>query len=177
MTWTEFEAMGGAIGGWQRGDGDRLALVLHGGPGMTDYTEDLADEVAAGMGAGSRVVRYQQRGLTPSTLAGPFTVAQAVDDLIAVLDHLGAANGMLVGHSWGGHLAMHAACAHPERVSGLKQDEPSEEEESAANCDDGPSGRSGLNFPHATLRDPYCTHCRGWRAGIGRCATSLQWHH
>ena len=119
MTWTEFEAMGGAIRGWQRGDGDTLALVLHGGPGMTDYTEDLADEVAAGMGAGSRIVRYQQRGLSPSTLAGPFTVAQAVDDLIAVLDHLGAADGLLVGHSWGGHLAMHAACAHPERVSGL----------------------------------------------------------
>jgi proline iminopeptidase len=119
MSWTEFAVDGGAIGGWQRGDGDTLALVLHGGPGMSDYTEDLAEEVVAGMGAGSRVVRYQQRGLTPSTLEGPFTVARSVDDLIAVLDHLGAADAILVGHSWGGHLAMHAACARPERVSGL----------------------------------------------------------
>jgi proline iminopeptidase len=119
MSWSEFETSGGAIGGWQRGDGDTLAVVLHGGPGMTDYTEDLADEVAAGMGAGSRVVRYQQRGFAPSHLEGPFTVAQGVDDLFAVLDRFEREQALLVGHSWGGHLAMHAACARPERVSGL----------------------------------------------------------
>lgn len=119
MSWTEFETSGGAIGGWQRGDGDTVALVLHGGPGLSDYTEDLADEVVAGIGAGSRVVRYQQRGFAPSDLDGPFTVAQFVADLFAVLDRFECERALLVGHSWGGHLAMHAACAQPGRVSGL----------------------------------------------------------
>ncbi len=119
MSWTGFETSDGAIGGWQRGDGEAVAIVLHGGPGLSDYTEDLADEVAAGMGAGSRVVRYQQRGFAPSTLDGPFTVAQNVDDLFAVLDRFESEQALLVGHSWGGHLAMHAACAQPGRVSGL----------------------------------------------------------
>jgi proline iminopeptidase len=119
MSWTAFATSGGAIGGWQRGDGDTVAMVLHGGPGLSDYTEDLADEVATGMGSGSRVVRYQQRGFAPSDLEGPFTVAQHVDDLFAVLDRFETERAVLVGHSWGGHLAMHAACAQPGRVSGL----------------------------------------------------------
>ena len=36
-----------------------------------------------------------------------------------MLDHLGWDRAWLIGHSWGGHLAMHIAVAHPERVAGL----------------------------------------------------------
>jgi pimeloyl-ACP methyl ester carboxylesterase len=36
-----------------------------------------------------------------------------------LLDKLGWERAWLVGHSWGGHLAMHIAVAHPERVTGL----------------------------------------------------------
>jgi pimeloyl-ACP methyl ester carboxylesterase len=116
-TWAEFDANGTT--GWLKGDGELLALVLHGGPGLTDYTEALADEVFAGGDGRLRVARYQQRGLKPSTLAGPFTVRQLVTDLVAVVGHLGAEAAVLVGHSWGGHLAMHAAVAAPDRVAAL----------------------------------------------------------
>ena len=35
------------------------------------------------------------------------------------MDEIGAAKVWLVGHSWGGHLAMHVAGAHPDRLLGL----------------------------------------------------------
>jgi pimeloyl-ACP methyl ester carboxylesterase len=64
-------------------------------------------------------VLHQQRGLEPSTVEGPLDVERHVDDAMAVLDHLGWKRAWLIGHSWGGHLAMHLAVAHPRRVLGL----------------------------------------------------------
>ena len=61
----------------------------------------------------------QQRGVAPSTLEGPRDVETHVADSIAVLDYLGWDRAWVIGHSWGGHLAMHIAVAHPERVLGL----------------------------------------------------------
>jgi pimeloyl-ACP methyl ester carboxylesterase len=61
----------------------------------------------------------QQRGLEPSTLEGPRDIDTHVADEIAVLDHLGWGRAWLMGHSWGGLLAMHLAVAHPDRVNGL----------------------------------------------------------
>lgn len=121
MTWIPFSAPapGGDLQGWQRGDGERLVVVLHGGPGLTDYTEALGDEVAAGGGDDVLVVRYQQRGQAPSVPDGPFSVERFVDDVLAVIDAADATSAVLVGHSWGGHLALLAAVAHPDRVDGL----------------------------------------------------------
>jgi pimeloyl-ACP methyl ester carboxylesterase len=105
---------GGVVTGWTTGDGPPV-LILHGGPGLSDYTAPLADELAGGF----RVLRYQQRGLAPSVVAGPFSVEQHVADAVAVLDAAGAGRAYVVGHSWGGHLAMHLAVRHPGRVLGL----------------------------------------------------------
>lgn len=117
--WQDFRTGAGTIGGWIRGRGDVLAVCLHGGPGMTDYTESLADEVLGSVPGLIRVARFQQRGFEPSTTGGPFTVERAVGDVIDVLDALGAATAILVGHSWGAHLALHVAVTAPERVDGL----------------------------------------------------------
>jgi pimeloyl-ACP methyl ester carboxylesterase len=119
MTWTAFDVPTAGVAGHVRGDGDQLAVVLHGGPGLTDYTQGCADEVYDGGDGQLRVARYQQRGQAPSSTEGPLTVAQLVEDLVAVIDHFGADRAIVVGHSWGGHLAMHAAVAAPERVAGL----------------------------------------------------------
>jgi pimeloyl-ACP methyl ester carboxylesterase len=51
-------------------------------PGLSDYTAPLAAELADAFG----VIRYQQRGLAPSTTPGPFSIGQHVADAIAVLD-------------------------------------------------------------------------------------------
>src|SRR5262245_31944648 len=114
MSETEFvvEVPGGKIVGWQSGDGSP-ALVLHGGP-MTDYTATLTALLPP-----LRTVRYQQRGLPPSTLAQPYAIEAHVADALAVLDALDIERAWVIGHSWGGHLAMHLAAARPDRVLGL----------------------------------------------------------
>ena len=106
-------ADGGEIGGWDAGDGP-AALILHGGPGLSDYTEGLAAELSGLF----RSIRYQQRGLPPTSVGGTATIEAHIADALAVLDGLGIEQAWAVGHSWGGHLAMHLAVAAPERLLG-----------------------------------------------------------
>lgn len=103
----------GPIAGSASGQGPAL-LFLHGGPGLSDYADLLAPELG-----GWRTIHYQQRGLAPSTVAGPFTVERNVADAIAVLDARDVDRAVVVGHSWGVHLALQLAVTHPERVAGL----------------------------------------------------------
>ena len=61
---------GGLLGGWLAGAGPPV-LLLHGGPGLSfEYLDELGDELATDF----RLAAYQQRGLEPSTLNGPFTI-------------------------------------------------------------------------------------------------------
>jgi pimeloyl-ACP methyl ester carboxylesterase len=71
-----------------------------------------------------RVAIFQQRGLEPSTVEGPFTIARAIDDVACVLDALGWSVALAVGHSWGGHLGLRFAAAHPERLLGMLAVDP-----------------------------------------------------
>jgi proline iminopeptidase len=105
---------GGELVGSRAGKGEP-ALMLHGGPGLADYMGPLAEELAPHFD----IVRYQQRGLPPSLETGPYDVETSVDDAIAVLDALDLERAWLIGHSWGGHLALHVAVAVPHRVGGL----------------------------------------------------------
>lgn len=90
-------------------------LLLHGGPGVSfEYVDGLAAEI----GDGFQVAAYQQRGIEPSTLEGPFTVDHEVADALAVLDALSWEHAWVVGHSWGGHLLLHIAVAAPARLDG-----------------------------------------------------------
>ncbi|HEY6539161.1 MAG TPA: alpha/beta hydrolase [Candidatus Dormibacteraeota bacterium] len=114
MSTPDFEVGSGddRIAGWRSGAGPAV-LLLHGGPGLSEYMDSLEPELVDGY----TVVRYQQRGLDPSTLAGPFDVASQAKDAIAVLDHLGYDRVTVVGHSWGGHLALHLLTLYPERLA------------------------------------------------------------
>ena len=98
------------LAGWVTGSGPEL-LLLHGGPGMTDYMDSLLPELD-----GYRVASFQQRGVAPSTLAGPFDVPTLRDDVIAVIDTLGWGAPAMIGHSWGGHLLLHLLAVSPTRV-------------------------------------------------------------
>ena len=108
---------GGEIFATRRGEGEGpRTLLLHGGPGIgAEGLVSLVEELD-GLIDG---VLPQQRGLEPSTLAGPRDVETHVADAIAVLDHLGWDRAWLIGHAWGAHLGMHIAVAHPERAAGL----------------------------------------------------------
>jgi pimeloyl-ACP methyl ester carboxylesterase len=64
------------------------------------------------------VATYQQRGLAPSSTSCPIDVAQEVDDVRRVLDHLEWPRACVIGHSWGGHLLFHFAVAQQHRLLG-----------------------------------------------------------
>ena len=42
-----------------------------------------------------------------------------MDDALVVLDAFGIERAWVVGHSWGGHLALHLLTAHPDRLLGV----------------------------------------------------------
>lgn len=64
-----------------------------------------------------RVVRYDIRPFGESTR--PEKAYSVPDDLLRLLDHLKIARAFLMGHSFGGALAMDFALLHPDRVAGL----------------------------------------------------------
>jgi pimeloyl-ACP methyl ester carboxylesterase len=122
VTWAEFTTHddGPLIAGRRAGSGPPV-LLLHGGPGLGfDYLRDLADELAEE----NDVAWYQQRGQEPSATEGPYTVAADVEDARRVIDALGWEKAYVVGHSWGGHLALHVAEAMPERLLGVLAVDP-----------------------------------------------------
>jgi pimeloyl-ACP methyl ester carboxylesterase len=122
VAWADFTTHddGPMIAGRRAGSGPPV-LLLHGGPGLGfDYLRGLAEELADE----NDVAWYQQRGQEPSAVGGPYTVALDVEDARRVLDALGWDKAYLVGHSWGGHLALHVAEAMPERLLGVLSVDP-----------------------------------------------------
>jgi proline iminopeptidase len=110
-----FEAAveGGLLRGRAVGRGQPV-LLLHGGPGLLwTYLEPLMDE----LGGAYCVAAYQQRGLPPSTAGAPYEVATQVADVQAALGALGWERAVVAGHSWGGHLLLHALAVLPERIT------------------------------------------------------------
>lgn len=65
-----------------------------------------------------RVLAWDMRGHGLSRPAA-FSMAAAVDDLLAILDTLRVDQAILVGHSLGGNLGQEVAFYHPNRVKGL----------------------------------------------------------
>lgn len=96
------------------GDGPPL-LLCHGGPGLWDYFDGVADLLRGA----ARTLRWDQRGCGRSERRGPCTVSRFVADLDAVRHHHGAERVHLLGHSWGAMLALRYAIEHPDRVAGL----------------------------------------------------------
>ncbi|HTX19930.1 MAG TPA: alpha/beta fold hydrolase [Bacteroidota bacterium] len=67
-----------------------------------------------------RVITYDIRGHGESEVGdGHYTIELFVDDLIALLDHLGVTRAVLVGLSMGGYIALRAIERHPDRVRAL----------------------------------------------------------
>jgi 3-oxoadipate enol-lactonase len=105
--------------------GARLAYQVAGeGPAVVlihGFSLDMRmwDPQAGPLAARFRVVRYDCRGFGASGPLDPAVAYAHVDDLVALLDHLGIEAAALVGLSFGGQLAVEAALAVPARVRRL----------------------------------------------------------
>ena len=96
------------------------AVMLSGGPGFTvDYMVPVGDFLPPNY----RRIYFEQRGTGRSRPAKlnpeSMTLQTVVEDLEALRLHLKQDRLLLVGHSWGGMLAMAYAAAHPDRVDRL----------------------------------------------------------
>ena len=92
-------------------------LVLH---GLGDCARSW-DRLASGMGVEHRVIVPDLRGHGDSQWAprGRYRLQDYVSDVAAVVDRLGLESIVIVGHAWGGSVAVAYAAAHPELVSAL----------------------------------------------------------
>ena len=103
---------GGKIAFEERGRG-RPIVFLH--EGIADRR--MWDREFSHLAGDHRVVRYDLRGYGGST---PATAEfSPVRDLLALLDHLGLKDPLVVGPSVGGKIALDLALAHPKRAAAL----------------------------------------------------------
>jgi proline iminopeptidase len=93
-------------------------IVLHGGPGrdhweFADYLDPLAHDL--------RLILVDQRGHGMSDPAAPGTLAlaQLARDVVALADALELGDYCVLGHSFGGRVALRLALDAPERLSRL----------------------------------------------------------
>ena len=101
------------VGGPERAT---LVAITHGGWCATA----MFDAQVAALIARYRVLVWDVRGHGLSRPAGGgFTIRGAAADLLALLDHLGCAAAILVGHSMGGNISQELVWLHPERVLAL----------------------------------------------------------
>lgn len=97
-------------------------LLVNGGPGFDHSYLHSGDIVWDALAEDRPVVFYDQRGVghSPALTDGQScTLGDQIEDLAAVVDHLGAEKVDLLGHSWGGYLVMAYAARHPERIRRL----------------------------------------------------------
>jgi pimeloyl-ACP methyl ester carboxylesterase len=67
-----------------------------------------------------RVLNWDVRGHGKSQPMGePFSLPQAIEDLLAIVDRLGYEKAVFVGHSNGTYICQELAFRHPERVQAL----------------------------------------------------------
>lgn len=90
-------------------------VLLHGQPGTGSAWGEVVGPLRA---IGARVIAVDRPGYAGDPTAARGLAANG-SALLALLDDLGIPTAVLVGHSWGGGVAIATAAAAPHRVSGL----------------------------------------------------------
>ncbi|MCY4026668.1 MAG: alpha/beta hydrolase [Acidobacteria bacterium] len=101
------------------GDGDRLALCLHGFPELAfSWRHQLPLLARLGYRAWAPNLRGYGRTSRPAS-ASDYALPHLVADVAGLIDAAGARQAVLIGHDWGGAIAWHAALRHPRRLERL----------------------------------------------------------
>jgi pimeloyl-ACP methyl ester carboxylesterase len=106
------------------GEGDRLVVYLHGLLLDAELNRGIAGALAE---RGNRVVLLDLLGHGRSdkpTHASSYRIDSYATQVFALLDELGAREGVLGGLSLGANVSLFAATQHPERVRGLVLEMP-----------------------------------------------------
>ena len=97
------------------GDGP-LVLALHGLASSAHWYQRVARRLKENY----RVIAPDQRGHGQTTQAtSGYDWQTLASDAIGLLDQLGSEQAIVLGHSWGGHVASNVAARFPDRVSHL----------------------------------------------------------
>jgi len=108
----------GAVINYEVSGAPRLGTIVL----VNGYTRPLTDfrmMSKALVAAGWRVAALDNRGAGMTTTGSGFTIADMVDDVVAVVDAVAAQSFALLGISMGGMIAQEIAIKHPSRISHL----------------------------------------------------------
>ncbi len=99
----------------------RPVILVHGGPGPTltswdGFAPRLVDRF--------RPIAFDQRGHGQSADAPDYSYAALSGDIHGVIDTLGLAGPIVVGHSWGGWISLNYAAHYPECAGVVAVDGP-----------------------------------------------------
>jgi esterase len=95
--------------------GETPIVIMH---GLSYFSYDWIP-MAAVLAADRQVVAMDMRGFGDSGWTQDYSVPAFARDIVALLDHLGWSQAILVGHSMGGRNCTYAAAENPERIAGL----------------------------------------------------------
>src|SRR5436189_1152199 len=99
------------------GDGERTVVLVN---GLADDLETWVLQMDDLLGAGYRVLRFDNRGVGQSSApTGPYTTKLLAEDVKAVVDELGLCDFHLVGVSMGGMIAQEYAIAYGDDLRSL----------------------------------------------------------
>lgn len=99
--------------------GQPAVILSHGFPELAYSWRHQIPALAA---AGYHVIAPDQRGYGRSSMPAhidDYNIEALSDDLLGILDDVGAGKATFVGHDWGAVVTWHTALAVPERVSGV----------------------------------------------------------
>ena len=105
-----------------RGNGEPV-LLIHGGIIAASYVPLMGEPALANY----RLIRYHRRGYAGSTkheAGASFSMARQAADALALLKHLRIERAHIVGHSYGGVIALQLALDAPQAVHSLTLLEP-----------------------------------------------------
>lgn len=109
-------------------------LYLHGGPGAGSYDFSVFQGARLAQ-TGIRVICMDQRGVLRSAALGeddPCTMHDLIEDTEAVRETLGIRTWSIIGHSFGGYLALSYALAYPNSIDRVIFENPTIDIDSSA---------------------------------------------